>query len=137
MQNNLQANYLNSTNKSFALVSKDFIVQEPLQKNSWLKLDVNELKCTLLSGNKKLAKAKILFNNGYFFVKFGNQSKESKAKDTKAIGAVLKIELNSSFEKGLFALSKAPLQAILEAKKRYIVELYFSNSFYIKVKDKI
>ena len=135
MQNNLQANSLNSVNKSFALVSKNFIVQEPLQKDSWLKLDLNELKCILLSGNKKLAKAKILFSNGYFFVKFGNQSKELKASDSNAIGAILKIELNSSFEKGLLALSKAPLQAILEAKKRYIVELYFNDSFYMRVKD--
>jgi len=136
MINNLQANSLNVNFNSY-LVSKKFKVPKKLSNNCWLKLDTKELKVLILNADQELAKAKLIFKDGYFFLDSKLKPSKLKKESIKKSEAVLKIEFNRTLQNGLTALDKMPISAILHTNSDYQAEIYYSDMFYIKVKDRL
>jgi len=135
MRNNLQANSLNTTLFSSYILTKKFILKKKISKDIWIKLDSSSLKSFCIVDNKINAKSKLFFKDGYFFVNIKPISVKYVDYTLKESEASIKIDINSNLKNGTFALSKMPLSAILIYKKEYIVEIYYKDAFYIKVKD--
>ena len=136
MINNLQANSLNVNFNSY-IVSKKFKVPKKLTDNCWLKLDTKELKVLIANADQELAKAKLIFKDGYFFLDSKVKPSKLKKEPIKKSEAVLKIEFNRTLQNGLTALDKMPISAILHTNSDYQAEIYYSDMFYIKVKDRL
>jgi len=135
MINNLQANSLNIDSNSSYLLSNKFKIDSQITLGSIFKLDTKELKAVLVNGNKRVAKVIVFYKDGYFFYKLKPiESKDLKLK-LKKEEALLKIKCPNRNLAGLYALSKGSISAILRLKKRYLVELYFNDGFYIEIKD--
>ena len=136
MINNLQANSLNVNFNSY-IVSKKFKVPKKLTDNCWLKLDTKELKVAIVNSNQEFAKAKLVCRDGYFFLDSKLKSSKFKKESLKKSEALLKIEFNGYLQNGLTALDKMPISAILHTNSDYQAEIYYSDMFYIKVKDRL
>jgi hypothetical protein len=135
MQNNLQANSLNLASSSIFLASKKFKIPKKLEPNSCLMLDTKELKATLYQDAKAKSKAKIIFEDGYFFAYIEPLKKATKQKEPKKDEAYIKIELHTLAKGQKIALCKMPIEVVVVGKKSYLAKLYYKDAFYIKIKD--